>query len=312
MNKKIICISIIGMFLLTSFAGIVSGETIFQNDSEEQNDKAVLKTDLRICTGKFYSNGHIEFITDPDFTGTKEIPHGSDVTVYCEFENVDTLTPGEFWKFRTEVYTTGYGPGHNEGKTKVIYDEWGDDSQTGTIEITIPLEKFILGANGIHHWSDGYYEIPWLNYTDYCCESAGIDVVLLNENPNKPSSPEGPTNIQGKYGETTKHTYEVDIAVDPDGDEINYKWRLDREKDDYHQEKTTDEPYVELEIPYDRSWGKEIYHLKVQAQDSYLTLSEWSDPLEITVRRVKSRNHELQFDFTKLFSLLEQFLLNLR
>jgi len=56
--------------------------------------------------------------------------------------------------------------------------------------------------------------------------------------------------------------------------------------------------------------GKQTYQLKVQVQDSYLTWSEWSEPLEITIRRVKSRTYETQFDLLKHLPLLEQ-LLNL-
>ena len=296
MRKKIICIAILGIFL---FASVGSAEIVFKNESYEKENQNVLNNELKICYGKFYSNGHIEFIKDPDFSGTIDIPHGYDVTVYCDYEIVDTLTPGEFWEFHTNVFTTGNVAGsYDEEESIAIWDEYGDDSQTGVWEFTIPLEKFILGADEIHHWSDGSYEIPWLNYSEYCYTSHDVYANLLNENPNKPSLPEGPTCLTARAGGTTETvTYTVDIPSDPDGDDIiKYKWLKKDEDDDYWgPELIRDQPSIELNFHYNRLVGEHTYLLKVQVQDSYLTWSEWSEPLEITIRRVKSRSYEVHF-----------------
>jgi hypothetical protein len=308
MNKKIICIGIISMFLLTSCASISA--------SSLTKDKNLIKCseNLRLRAGKFYANGDVVFTVDPDYQGNKTIPHGSDVTIYCEYENVDTLAPAEYWEFEFEVSSSGANSGHfEEIKSVEFFDDLGpDDSHEGTLEITVPLDRFINGAEEMHFSAKGWRKFPMFNITDWCSEYGCCAFTLTNNPPNKPFTPEGAIEI--KYQSRQDQEYTVEVPDDPDGDPIvEYEWWLDRERDDFEINTKTDEPSVEIDFPENLQGIKEPYYLKVRVKDNYLTWSTWSTALEITAMPKKSRNQHMSLvlhgilERSNLFPLLKHF-----
>lgn len=110
-------------------------------------------------------------------------------------------------------------------------------------------------------------------------DSTTVDVAE-NYPPNKPSTPNGPTN--GKVN--TEYTYSSD-TTDPNQNQIYYLW-------DWGDGNTSGwlGPYesgIIVNASYDWS-EKGDYEIKVKAKDIYEAESEWSDPLPISMP--KNRN----------------------
>ena len=181
------------MFILAGMTAMSTGATILSSPEtiKTENIQANGGNTIDLRTGKLYSNGDIEFTKDPDFQGTKIIPHGNNVVVSCDYQNVDTLVPGEFWKFKLKIVAYGNAVWYDKDKSVVIEDALGpDDSQEGEIKITIPLEILKEGVTDISCTVEGWYKIPWLNISHYCYEfNLTVDVDIVN-NPPTSSTPE--------------------------------------------------------------------------------------------------------------------------
>jgi len=124
--------------------------------------------------------------------------------------------------------------------------------------------------------------------------------------PAKPQKPQGPTG--GKPGKTL--TY-CTSTTDPDGDDVYY-WV------DWGDDTNTGwiGPYSSgEEVCFDHVWELEgTYLVKVKAKDFYVTISEWSDPLSVTIPRSKGISEYSFLNLLEKFPILYwifTFLLNL-
>jgi hypothetical protein len=100
-----------------------------------------------------------------------------------------------------------------------------------------------------------------------------IHVSILNNPPDKPDTPIGPTT--GKPA--VEYTYSTK-TFDPNGDQVYYKWSWgDGTVSDWLG------PYSSGEtIQTNHTWSeKGIYLVKVKAKDTYEAESPWSDPLSV-------------------------------
>ena len=109
-----------------------------------------------------------------------------------------------------------------------------------------------------------------------------VQKVFNNSAPLKPSTPNGPPS--GEAG--IEYTYKSN-TTDPDGDEIYYL---------FDWSDGTDSGWIGPYISGDNAsashiWSKQgSYKIKVKAFDTYAYESEWSDPLPVSVPKVKSVN----------------------
>jgi parallel beta-helix repeat protein len=137
--------------------------------------------------------------------------------------------------------------------------------------------------NGGNFWADytgndtngdGFGDIPYdvpggENQDSY----PFMDPILA---PLKPTRPIG--KIRGRAGEEYSYTT---IAIDPNGDEVQYGW-------DWNGDKVVDEwtDFYELAVPCTayHTWSKQgAYIIYVKAMDPYGIDSEWSEPLPVNM-----------------------------
>jgi len=133
------------------------------------------------------------------------------------------------------------------------------------------------GPNQDIHGSDGIADVPYdvpegTNQDKYPLMEPWN---ILNNPPNKPSTPSGQTN--GKIGRQYFYTTNT---TDPDGDQIYYLW-------DWGDGSTSIwfGPYDSgITMNTHHNWTvKGSYSIKVKAKDIYGNESVWSDPLPITM-----------------------------
>jgi PKD repeat protein len=107
---------------------------------------------------------------------------------------------------------------------------------------------------------------------------------VLNQQPNPPIKPTGPTS--GEPGHS--YTYSTS-AIDPDGDLVKYGWDWDGDgvvnqwTDHYHSSGATESTV--------HSWDSiGIYNVKVKAKDEHGQEGGWSDTLEVTITQNNPNN----------------------
>ena len=102
-----------------------------------------------------------------------------------------------------------------------------------------------------------------------------------NNKPNKPSTPEGPTNGQPYL----KYKYKS-MATDPDDDliSLDYSWG-----DGLCSFMRWYDSGTSITASY--RWRESgNYEVKVRARDEFGLVSEWSDPLSVTMPRYREIN----------------------
>jgi len=104
----------------------------------------------------------------------------------------------------------------------------------------------------------------------------------VNNPPNKPATPSGPTN--GKAG--TSYPYTTN-AVDPDSDKVRYGWDWDGDSIVDEWDDNGGSYYASgVIITTSHSWPAQgTYNVKVMAEDIHGAGSVWSDPLAVTMPR---------------------------
>jgi len=133
--------------------------------------------------------------------------------------------------------------------------------------------------NPTHQFNNhGYYTVTLTvtdenNNTD--TNNVQITVNIENRNPYKPSRPEG--KINGK--KEVEYTYSTS-AIDPDGDQLRYQW-------DWGDDSTSDWSNLYSSgatVTASHTWDEEgSYEIKVRAKDPDGLISDWSDPLPISM-----------------------------
>jgi len=106
-------------------------------------------------------------------------------------------------------------------------------------------------------------------------DTSQVTVSIRNTKPNKPEKPTG--KLQGKKG--IEYTYST-RTVDPEGDQVRYEW-------DWGDGTTSGwvGPYdSDVTVEAKNTWGEEgAYEIKVRAKDTSGLISDWSDPLPISM-----------------------------
>jgi hypothetical protein len=123
-----------------------------------------------------------------------------------------------------------------------------------------------------------------------------------NSAPNTPSKPSGSTS--GKAGE--EYNYSTS-AIDPDGDQVYYKWDWGDEISNW------DGPYDSgLNVEASHIWNtKGDYSIKVKSKDTYGDESDWSDPLSISMPRNNLFISKLLQYYIDNYSFMFKFLLKI-
>jgi len=115
-----------------------------------------------------------------------------------------------------------------------------------------------------------------------------VTINIMNTKPNKPSTPQG--DIQGEIG--IDYTYSS-VATDPEDNQIYYLWDWGDDTDSgwigpYNSGETCEILHQWIE--------KGDYDIKVQVRDSGGLLSDWSDPLSVSMPK-NQRISWLIYDF---------------
>jgi hypothetical protein len=134
-------------------------------------------------------------------------------------------------------------------------------------------------------------------------DTAQVTVNVRNTKPNKPQEPTG--KIQGRKG--NEYTYSTS-AVDPEGDQVRYEW-------DWGDGTTSGwvGPYDSgVTVEANHTWEERgYYEIKVRAKDTSGLISDWSDPLSISMpynKRSISLFIQILERLMERFPLLEQIL----
>ena len=127
--------------------------------------------------------------------------------------------------------------------------------------------------------SDGNYTISARSRDDnaeYSIEESVNVNVDNNDPPNKPDTPDGPSNL--KVGESG--TY-ITSAIESEGDRVQYRF----DWDDGHISDWTNLIDSGQSASKSHSWDNAgTYYVKVQARDDQEAMSVWSNGLRITVK----------------------------
>lgn len=209
--------------------------------------------------------------------------------------------PAEFAVGETGEYQTSSTDPDND-KIRYVFD-WGDD-ETSYTEFVESGEQVQIS----HTWmKKGEHDIRVKARDKYGKESVWSDVLtvtVLNNAPEKPNTPNGPTSGRVK----TSYSYSSS-STDVDGHKIRYgfDWNGDGNVDDWTG-------YVESGETASKShtWTTQgVYSIKVKAQDEYGEESPWSDPLSVSM----PKNKMMQLSLIRLlgkisvfFESLERFL----
>jgi hypothetical protein len=169
-----------------------------------------------------------------------------------------------------------------------------DVSHAGVAIITKGIEKLciLMSQNYIEGdttvgelWSHGlqsYLATADMDEMDYITveefQLFGDPSLIISEHSQPPQKPEPPTGtVSGKIN--TKYTYTAS-TTDPDGDNISYLF-------DWGDDTVSSwlGPFESGEsISAEKTWTtKGTYQIRVLAKDSHGILSEWSDPLAVTI-----------------------------
>jgi hypothetical protein len=118
------------------------------------------------------------------------------------------------------------------------------------------------------------------NINDTKTDSINITSKIF-PNPEKPDKPQGPTS--GFIFEN--YTY-LSSTIDPNGDQVYYKWDWDDEISDW--DGPYDSGYIITAI---HSWSANgTYYVRVKAKDTDENESPWSDPLVVSIPKNKAIN----------------------
>ena len=176
-------------------------------------------------------------------------------------------------------------------KIRYVFD-WGDGSTKTYTDFVNSGDTVIVS----HTWTKkGNHEIRVKARDKYGWESKWSDplnVIVVNNKPNKPSTPDGAINgeIKKSYPYTTS-------TLDPDGHRVRFgfDWDGDNQVDDWTGFVNSTETAIKSYTWY----NKGSYEIKVKAQDEYGEESNWSDPLSVSIPKQKFINNLFQKFFEK-------------
>lgn len=161
---------------------------------------------------------------------------------------------------------------------KYIFD-WGDGTITGS-DFYPSGEDVAVSKQWL---SKGTYEVKVKARDIYGMESPWSDSLLVtvqNIDPNKPSTPQGPTEgkIESSYDYSTSST-------DPDDHRIRYGWDWDgnQQVDEWTNYYDSGQEVITSHVWYEEG----TYQIRVKAEDEYGAMSDWSEPLSVVMPKSK-------------------------
>ena len=294
-----------------------NGDTIVYSDCRnydvyDEENNTLFFDNLNFCTGEYLSPG----------------------------ENISLL-------FDSEVIAEGIGINlANVTACMCNQCDWQKCSDTATVNATIPIPELIADASGSprtiyegesvsftgsatggippYQWdwdfddgtshstqqnpthqfnNKGQYTVTLTVTDDNDKNDTDTVVITVNENlpPNKPNKPTGKINGEKEV----EYTYSTS-ATDPYGDQLRYQWdwgdgKISEWSGLYNSGATATEAHTWEE--------KGSYEIKVRAKDPDGLISDWSDPLAISMPKNKLVNSSLLLDrLIDWFPLLEWFL----
>ena len=161
---------------------------------------------------------------------------------------------------------------------------------TGIETKTVPAGTFdAYKIEGIYDEIEFYYASAAGNIINLynVLEELTIEMNLVSNPPLKPQTPEGPPT--GSPG--NRYTYSSQ-TTDPDDDDIYYMFDWDDDStSDWIGPKPSGQPASAL-----KTWSSQgTYQVKVVSKDEHGILSEWSEPLTVTMPRNKAINTPFQW-----------------
>jgi len=200
---------------------------------------------------------------------------------------------------------------------------WNDESDGGFASIDYYFFYYLISQDQTcgdalsnsklyfsNHFMFNEYNPEWI----YRCYSTLMGTTLygdpalslypISNPPEKPSTPDGPHSGRIKI----KHMYTTS-SIEPDGDQIRYLF------DWGDGNKTITEYYPAGEaVRISYKWNEQgTFNICVRAQDEYGAWSDWSDPLEVSMPKIKTVSENSVFirileNYPHLFPLLQQLL----
>lgn len=192
---------------------------------------------------------------------------------------------------------------------KLIFD-WGD----GDVSYSDFVESGEIVTMS-HVWTatqDDPFEVKVKARDKYGKESDWSDVLsveVINNPPEKPATPNGPKNGKGGiFGNT--YTYKTS-SNDPNLHKVRCGW-------DWNGDMIVDywTGFIEsgAEASGSYKWtDKGNYEIRVKAEDEYGELSEWSEPLVVSMPKLRNINfnrHPMNSKFIEKFPLLYEIISN--
>jgi len=204
-------------------------------------------------------------LTDTNFEGPNNPP------------NMPEKPSGESLGYAHVVYSYETSAIDPDGNNVKYGFDWGDGSE---ITWTSFVESGETASANHKYTSEGTYEIRAKAQDKKGLESNWSEPLTVNISanniPDKPSI-NGPTS--GKKGETLTF---IAVTIDADEDKIYYMFDWgDGKNSGWLGPKNTGE-----EITASHAWlNEDNYIVKVRAKDEHGALSEWSDPLSVSIPR---------------------------
>jgi len=312
MNKKIICISIIGMFLLTSISSFsaISETTENQTKTNDLNIESIDTSENKV--NKIQNRQKILSKLSSIFggvTGTIDFNYGTILGPYYGVRG-DIKRPWPFYPYKNlnveikaegRVYKTNNVNNHRQISRY-------DNISISFIWKYIPLfydtfnkdcEYQHISADYLAVWASIYVDGEVIDTNTLILDNSWTDPP--NKPPDKPTQPSGPTSGKTKI-EQTYTTY----TTDPNKDLVLYQF-------DWGDGADSDwlGPYEPGEIiEAKHTWESQgIYDIKVKAMDPLDGVSEWSKALTVNIAK-KNRQETSTMPYN--FPLLERLLLNLQ
>jgi hypothetical protein len=151
--------------------------------------------------------------------------------------------------------------------------------------------KAYFKTSNSNRWEAWENDLPFPYSFDLCFKTFGLE-----HRPNKPMRPEGPSQV--KKGKTVTFTT---VTTDLDGDQIKYGWDFDN---DEQVDKWTSFHPSNKTVMINHSWNdKDVYLIKVIAEDDKGFQSEWSPSMSVSVPKYRLRTIEDIFNY--LFHLIK-------
>jgi hypothetical protein len=185
-----------------------------------------------------------------------------------------------------------------DGDSVLYQFDWGDGEKS----------NWKQNPEASHKWTTkGTFNVKARSKDEYGATSdwsGGLSVFMDNTEPVKPDAPTGPETP----GKDKQVTYKA-TTTDPEGHQILYKFDWgDGSQSDWVG------PFASgAEGSAQHKWtSKNSFEIKVKAKDEYGMETEWSDPMTITVPRVRAVPftifNRLVERFPNLLQLIQQFL----